>query len=96
MPIGRTEPIPIVRLLRHLGREVFGESQRFTGRAVVALAADPEMGKKSGQAFASRDLADEYGFRDVDGTLPRGPMQNRPRGLREEWAWLGWTGRWRS
>jgi NAD(P)-dependent dehydrogenase (short-subunit alcohol dehydrogenase family) len=60
------------------------ESQRFTGRAVVALAADPEVGKKSGRAFASRDLADEYGFLDVDGTLPRGPMQHRPRGLREE------------
>ena len=54
------------------------------GRAVVALASDPEVGKKSGSAFASRDLADEYGFQDVDGTLPRGPMYDRPRALREE------------
>ncbi len=60
------------------------ESQRFTGRAVVALAADPNVIERSGGAYASRDLADAYGFVDVDGTLPRGPMQNRPRGLGEE------------
>jgi NAD(P)-dependent dehydrogenase (short-subunit alcohol dehydrogenase family) len=60
------------------------ESQRFTGRAVVALATDPEVSKKSGRAFASRDLADEYGFTDVDGTLPRGPVHDRPRALQEE------------
>ena len=54
------------------------ESQRFTGRAVAALSADPKVIEKSGQAFASRDLADEYGFTDVDGSLPKGPLHERP------------------
>jgi NAD(P)-dependent dehydrogenase (short-subunit alcohol dehydrogenase family) len=54
------------------------ESQRFTGRAVAALAADPDVIRKTGRAFASRALADEYGFADVDGTLPKGPMHGRP------------------
>jgi len=50
------------------------ESQRFTGRAVAALAADPEVMSRSGKAFASRDLAEAYGFRDLDGRLPAGPI----------------------
>jgi dehydrogenase/reductase SDR family protein 1 len=54
------------------------ESQRFTGRAVVALATDPDVLARSGRAFASRDLADAYGFRDVDGGLPAGPLHDRP------------------
>jgi NAD(P)-dependent dehydrogenase (short-subunit alcohol dehydrogenase family) len=79
-----TERIERARAALPDGALAGAESQRFTGRAVVALAGDPEVSKKSGRAFASRDLADEYGFKDVDGTLPRGPMQDRPRGLREE------------
>jgi NAD(P)-dependent dehydrogenase (short-subunit alcohol dehydrogenase family) len=55
------------------------ESQRFTGRAVAALAADPEVLARSGRAFSSRELADAYGFRDVDGSLPAGPLHDRPR-----------------
>jgi NAD(P)-dependent dehydrogenase (short-subunit alcohol dehydrogenase family) len=58
------------------------ESQRFTGRAIVHLAADPKVLEKTGRALASRDLADEYGFRDVDGKLPAGPLHERPRGIR--------------
>ena len=54
------------------------ESQRFTGRAVAALAADPDVLRHSGRALAARDLADLYGFTDVDGTLPDGPLQARP------------------
>jgi NAD(P)-dependent dehydrogenase (short-subunit alcohol dehydrogenase family) len=57
---------------------VRGESQRFTGRAVAALAADPEVLRHSGEALASRDLADLYGFTDVDGSLPDGPLKERP------------------
>jgi dehydrogenase/reductase SDR family protein 1 len=56
------------------------ESQRFTGRAVVALAADAKVLERSGRAIASRELADEYGFTDVDGSLPKGPLHERPRG----------------
>ena len=43
------------------------ESPRFTGRAVVALACDPEVMARSGRAFAVGALAAEYGFTDVDG-----------------------------
>ncbi len=43
------------------------ESPQFTGRAVAALAADPEVLAKSGRVFVNADLADEYDFNDVDG-----------------------------
>jgi dehydrogenase/reductase SDR family protein 1 len=54
------------------------ESPRFTGRAVAALAADPELRRWSGRALAARELADAYGFTDVDGRLPAGPLHERP------------------
>ena len=54
------------------------ESPRFTGRAVVALASDPEVRRYSGRALAVRDLAVEYGFRDFDGRLPAGPIHLAP------------------
>ena len=56
------------------------ESPRFSGRAVAALAADPGILARSGRALAARDLALAYGFRDVDGRLPAGPLHGRPRG----------------
>ena len=43
---------------------------------MVALATDPDVARWSGRAVAARDLADEYGFRDVDGRLPPGPMHH--------------------
>lgn len=50
----------------------FAESETpcFVGRAVAALAADPNVGQKSGGLFASWDLAREYGFTDLDGRQP--------------------------
>ena len=57
---------------------VRSESQRFTGRAVAALAADPDVMRWSGRALASRDVAVQYGFTDVDGSLPEGPLEHRP------------------
>lgn len=53
------------------------ESPRFMGRAVVALATDPGVARWSGTAVSARDLADEYGFTDVDGNLPAGPLRHR-------------------
>jgi dehydrogenase/reductase SDR family member 1 len=47
-----------------------GESPRFSGRAIVALANDPEIMRRSGDAYAPSRLAREYGFTDVDGHLP--------------------------
>jgi NAD(P)-dependent dehydrogenase (short-subunit alcohol dehydrogenase family) len=46
------------------------ESPRFVGRAVVALATDPRVKKKTGRVFSSWALAREYGFTDLDGTQP--------------------------
>src|SRR5262249_11936195 len=40
------------------------ESPIFSGRAVAALAADPQIMDKSGRGFVVADLAREYGFRD--------------------------------
>lgn len=45
-------------------------SPRFVGRAVVALASDPEVAAKSGSAWKVGDLGHEYGFADVDGSRP--------------------------
>jgi NAD(P)-dependent dehydrogenase (short-subunit alcohol dehydrogenase family) len=46
------------------------ESPRFVGRAVAALAADPQVQRRSGGSFSSGGLAREYGFTDVDGSQP--------------------------
>lgn len=47
------------------------ESPEFTGRAIGALAQDPERLRWSGQVLVSAALAIEYGFTDVDGRQPR-------------------------
>jgi NAD(P)-dependent dehydrogenase (short-subunit alcohol dehydrogenase family) len=49
---------------------IASETPLFVGRCVAALAADPDVAKKSGRVFASWDLADEYGVNDADGTRP--------------------------
>jgi NAD(P)-dependent dehydrogenase (short-subunit alcohol dehydrogenase family) len=46
------------------------ETPHFVGRAVTALAADPGVSRRSGQALSSWGLAREYGFTDVDGSRP--------------------------
>jgi NAD(P)-dependent dehydrogenase (short-subunit alcohol dehydrogenase family) len=46
------------------------ETPMFVGRAVAALAADPEVSRWNGQSLSSGGLAQEYGFTDVDGTRP--------------------------
>jgi len=52
--------------------EYFSESETpcFVGRAIAALAADPDVAKKSGGLYSSWELAKEYGFTDVDGRRP--------------------------
>jgi NAD(P)-dependent dehydrogenase (short-subunit alcohol dehydrogenase family) len=47
------------------------ETPCFVGRAVAALAADPEVMRRSGGLYGSWQLADDYGFADVDGGHPR-------------------------
>ena len=46
------------------------ESPRFVGRAVAALAADPDESRWNGESLSSGGLAQVYGFTDVDGTRP--------------------------
>ncbi|MGY1711333.1 SDR family oxidoreductase [Geodermatophilus sp. SYSU D00758] len=46
------------------------ETPHFVGRAVAALAADPRVAERSGRVLTSWDLAEEYGFTDVDGRRP--------------------------
>lgn len=49
---------------------IASETPYFVGRAVAALAADPNVMKKSGGVYASWTLSDEYGFKDIDGRQP--------------------------
>jgi NAD(P)-dependent dehydrogenase (short-subunit alcohol dehydrogenase family) len=46
------------------------ESPRFVGRAVAALAADPDVARWNGRSLSSGGLAPVYGFTDLDGTRP--------------------------
>ena len=46
------------------------ESPTFVGRAVAALAADPDKARWSGQTLDSGQMAKIYGFTDVDGSKP--------------------------
>jgi len=46
------------------------ETPLYVGRAVAALAADPDLTGKAGRVHTSWDLAREYGFTDADGSQP--------------------------
>ena len=47
-----------------------GESPTLSGRAVAAVAADPQRIGKTSQALVVAELAREYGFTDIDGSIP--------------------------
>ncbi|MEV0421170.1 SDR family oxidoreductase [Streptosporangium canum] len=46
------------------------ETPAYVGRAVAALAADPDVHRWTGRSLASWELAGEYGFTDADGSRP--------------------------
>jgi NAD(P)-dependent dehydrogenase (short-subunit alcohol dehydrogenase family) len=46
------------------------ESPIYVGRAVAALAGDPDVARWNGQSLSSGQLAQVYGFTDLDGTRP--------------------------
>ncbi|HEU4825843.1 MAG TPA: SDR family oxidoreductase [Dongiaceae bacterium] len=46
------------------------ESPAFVGRAVAALAQDPDVARWNGQSLSSGELAQVYGFTDLDGSRP--------------------------
>jgi len=50
---------------------ILSETPFLIGRAVVALATDPDVARRSGGLFSSWGLSEEYGFTDVDGTRPQ-------------------------
>jgi dehydrogenase/reductase SDR family member 1 len=43
----------------------------FIGRAVAALAADPDLMRYTGTVLVAASVAVEYGFTDIDGKTPR-------------------------
>jgi NAD(P)-dependent dehydrogenase (short-subunit alcohol dehydrogenase family) len=49
---------------------VISETPRFVGRAIAALAADPDRARWNGQSLSSGQLAQVYGFTDLDGSRP--------------------------
>ncbi|MCM3626820.1 SDR family oxidoreductase [Paenibacillus glycanilyticus] len=49
---------------------LISESPRYVGRAVAALAGDPDVTRWSGQSLSSGQLAQVYGFTDLDGSRP--------------------------
>jgi NAD(P)-dependent dehydrogenase (short-subunit alcohol dehydrogenase family) len=46
------------------------ESPRYVGRAVAALADDPDVSRWHGRSLSAGQLAQEYGFTDLDGSRP--------------------------
>lgn len=49
---------------------IISETPRFVGRAIAALAADPDRARWNGQSLSSGGLAQVYGFTDLDGSRP--------------------------
>ncbi|MEU9159978.1 SDR family oxidoreductase [Streptomyces sp. NPDC048424] len=46
------------------------ETPSYVGRAVAALAADPDVARWNGQSLSGGQLAQVYGFTDLDGSRP--------------------------
>lgn len=46
-----------------------GSTVEHPGRVIAALAADPDIMKRSGGEFITAELAQEYGITDIDGTV---------------------------
>ena len=46
------------------------ESPALAGRAVAALAADPDVSRWNGRSLSTGELARVYGFTDLDGSQP--------------------------
>jgi NAD(P)-dependent dehydrogenase (short-subunit alcohol dehydrogenase family) len=54
---------------------IHSETPCFVGRAIAALAADPDVARWSGGVTSSFRLSEAYGFTDLDGTTPNiGPL----------------------
>jgi NAD(P)-dependent dehydrogenase (short-subunit alcohol dehydrogenase family) len=49
---------------------IISETPRYVGRAVSALALDPDLARWNGQSLSSGQLAKVYNFTDLDGSQP--------------------------
>ncbi|MFD3649639.1 SDR family oxidoreductase [Streptomyces cyaneofuscatus] len=56
--------------IAHAPHFAISESPAYVGRAVAALARDPEVARWNGRSLSSGQLAQVYGFTDVDGSRP--------------------------
>lgn len=68
-PFTRTEPVMAQAEQWQVG-SFPSSSPQFTGRAVAALAADPQIMEKTGRSLVVAKLAVEYDFTDLDGSRP--------------------------
>lgn len=60
---------------------IMSETPTYIGRAVVALATDPQIAQKSGKAFSTWGLSEEYPFTDRDGSRPHWGNYAKEKGL---------------
>jgi len=65
-----------------------GESVEFAGKSVVHLAADKNILNKSGKILFTYCLGNEYGFKDLDGVLPRDSRCVNKVLEATGWVWL--------
>jgi NAD(P)-dependent dehydrogenase (short-subunit alcohol dehydrogenase family) len=65
----RTERVMAAHAARPFDLSVT-ESPEYVARAVVRLAADPDVLSKTGRVLTAGELAREYSFTDVDGQQP--------------------------
>ncbi|MFI6057909.1 hypothetical protein [Streptomyces sp. NPDC051286] len=56
--------------IAHAPHSAISESSAFVGRAVAALAQDPEVARRNGQSLSSGRPAQVYGFTDLDDSRP--------------------------
>jgi NAD(P)-dependent dehydrogenase (short-subunit alcohol dehydrogenase family) len=66
----RTERVAAAWDLLGEGPAQVAHTPEYVGRGVAALYDDPERGAVSGQSVSVGDLADRYGFTDIDGRRP--------------------------
>ncbi|KHK90738.1 SDR family NAD(P)-dependent oxidoreductase [Novosphingobium malaysiense] len=57
--------------------EMHASSVEHPGRVIAALAADPQVMKRSGGEFVTAELAQDYGITDVDGSVIASPRASR-------------------
>ena len=66
------------------------ETPCFVGRAVAALAADPNVGRKNGSIFTTRSLSEEYGSRTLMARFRITRCSMRPSKRQSERILLRW------